>query len=209
MSVYKEIYHKYELGPIQHMTSINNLSSILQAGAIISKNNINKNGITIIDISNQSVQTGRSNKNVIGTNFTLHDFVPLYWARKTPMGLVLKEKNEEIIFLRFSTDILGMLECYISDGNAYDSKTIIKKFTQLSDLDFLSPKLINARYFAENEESKRIKQAEVLVFDRLPINNLLDIVCINAIVQAKVLDILAHCGKTYKVQVNQNFYFLS
>jgi hypothetical protein len=209
MSLYKDIYTKYELGPIQHMTSINNLSSILQIEAIVSKNNIIKSNISINDISNQSVQSGRSTKNILGTSYNLHDFVPLYWARKTPMGFVLKEKNEEIIFVRFSTEILAKFDCYISDGNAFASGTKLKKYNQISDLDLLSPGRINARYFAGSEEDKRIKQSEVLVFDKLPVDELLDIECINATVRAKVLDILAKYGSTYKVLVNQNFYFVN
>lgn len=207
MSLYKDIYTKYELGPVQHMTSVNNLSSILEQGTIFSKNKISERSISIDDISNQSVQAGRSSKKIPGSEYNLHDFVPLYWARKTPMGLVLKDKNEEIIFIRYSTDILAIFECYVSDGNAYDAQTTIKKYNQISDLDFLSPKKINARYFAESSEDKRIKQSEVLVFDSLPVDNILDIICINATVQAKVLDILAKYGKTFKVRVGPNYYF--
>lgn len=209
MNLNKKIYFKYELGPIQHMTSINNLSSILEAGAIVSKNIIINEKISIHDISNQDVQTGRSTKGIPGTSYNLHDFVPLYWARKTPMGSALRDKNNEIIFLRFSTDILAKFSCYISDGNAFTADTKIKKFNEISDLDLLSPKIINAGYFAGSEEDKRIKQSEVLVFDKLPLDELLDIVCINATVRARVLDILAKYGKNYKVLVNQNFYFVN
>jgi hypothetical protein len=209
MNLNKKIYFKYELGPIQHMTSINNLSSILKMGAIVSKNIILSNNISFSDISNPDVQDGRANKLVPETSYNLHDFIPLYWARKTPMGFVRRAMNEEIIFLRFSTDILAKFTCYISDGNALTSDTKIIKYNQISDLDLLSPKRINAGYFAGSDEDRRIKQSEVLVFGKLPLEELHDIVCINATVRAKVLEILNEYGKNYKVQANELFYFVN
>jgi hypothetical protein len=125
------------------------------------------------------------------------------------MGSALRDKSDEIIFLRFLTDILEKFSCYISDGNAFATGTRIKQYNEISDLDLLSPKIINAGYFAGSDDDKRIKQSEVLVFDKLPLDELLDIVCINATVRAKVLDILAQYGKNYKVLVNQNFYFVN
>lgn len=206
MPFYQEVKNKYELGPLQHMTSIQNLESILSMGALVAKNKVIQNGTTIVDISNSDVQAGRANKIVPGTNLNLHDFVPLYWGRRTPMSFVNQERNEEIIFLRYSADILQKHDCYLTDGNAYDAKSSFRKFTQLDDIKIVDAKTVNAWYFNQSGEEKRLKQAEVLVFEQLPVSEILDIVCFNDRTRTQVLEILAHHGKKMIVWISQNFY---
>lgn len=206
MPFYQDVKNKYELGPLQHMTSIQNLDSILTIGGLVSKTKVNRNGTTIVDISNPDVQAGRANKIVPGTALSLHDFVPIYWGRRTPMSFVNQDRNEEIIFLRYSADILQKHDCYLTDGNAYDAKTSFSKFTQLDDINIVDARAVNAWYFNQYEEDKRLKQAEVLVFEQLPVSEILDIVCFNDRTRTQVLEILARHGKKITVWVSQNFY---
>ena len=206
MAFYQDVKNKFELGPLQHMTSIQNFESILKLGSLFAKNKVIQLGTTIVDISNEDVQKGRALKNVPGTALTLHDFVPLYWGRRTPMSFVNQERNEEIIFLRYSADVLPKYDCYLTDGNAYDSKSNFCKFGQLGDISIVDSKAVNAWYFNEIPDGKRLKQAEVLVFEQLPNSDILDIVCLNDRVKAQILDILARHGKKIAVNVNSNFY---
>ena len=67
-----EIFEVYYLAPID------NLSSILTTG-ILPHNEVAKRNLSHIDISLPSVQQRRSFRG-------LHDFVPLYFACKTPMS---------------------------------------------------------------------------------------------------------------------------
>jgi hypothetical protein len=122
------------------------------------------------------------------------------------MSFVNQERNEEIIFLRYSADLLQKYVCYLTDGNAYDGKTSFHKFTQLDDINIVDAKAVNSWYFNRSDEDKRLKQAEVLVFEHLPVSEVLDIVCFNDTIRTQVLEILSRHDKKIRVLVNQNFY---
>lgn len=122
------------------------------------------------------------------------------------LSFVNQDRNEEIIFLRYSADILLKHDCYLTNGNAFDAKTRFCKFTQLDDIKIVDAKGVNAWYFNKSDEDKRLKQAEVLVFEQLPDTEILDIVCFNDRTRTQVLEILARHGKKITVWISQNFY---
>lgn len=116
--LWKQIKAKYELGYPSHMTHLENLQSILDQGGISSKNQLQQTGLLSKDISNQDVQEGRAAIIIPCTGKALHDYVPLYWVTKTPMSSAIREYNDKLIYLRFSSDILQSHACVLSDGNA-------------------------------------------------------------------------------------------
>ncbi len=203
-----QIRSKYELGEVQHMTDLQNLELILRELAILSNNQIKKKSIQILDISNQSVQCGRANITIPCTSRPLHDYVPLYWGKKTPMVSALRSQNETLVFLMFSTDLLAEFDCVLSDGNARSNGTTFKVFKQLSDLDFLNHRDINTLKFAHDDEIKRRKQSELLVLDRLPLKHLRYIICYSEIVKLKVQALLIAHGARRGVYIGRsNYYF--
>ena len=181
-----QIRQNYELGNVQHMTDFENLESIFSNGEILSHNQVNSQNVTITDISNVSVQTGRAIITIPCTGKALHNYVPLYWGKKTPMVSALRERNDSLVFLMFSTNLLAEYDCVISDGNARTAGTSFRSYTQLSDLDLLTPKDINTHKYAHDTEVKRRKQSELLVLDRLPLKHLLYLVCPSNEVKLKV-----------------------
>lgn len=209
-SLSKIIRQKYELGDVYHLTDVTNLDSIIRVKTIFSHNQISLQKIDITDISNLSVQYGRANKIIDATGKPLHDYVPLYWGRKTPMVSAIREKNETLIFLLFSTNLLEekTYECVISDGNARSNVTKFVKYSQLSDLDMLTPEYINTVKYASNEEIKRCKQSELLVLNKLPLKHMLRIVCYSPIVKSKVEALLtAHSVSSSVCIGSTNYYF--
>ena len=203
-----QIRQKYELGDVLHMTDIENLESILAHTRILSKNQMSKLGKKYIDLSNESVQSGGSNITIECTGKALHDYVPLYWGKKTPMVAVNQDRNERLIFLMFSTNFLGEYDCVICDGNARSRSTLFRKFKALNDLDLLHPLSINTVKYAISDEVKRRKQAEILVLDSLPLTHLLRIVCHSAIAKVRIEALLATHGINRGVYVGAgNYYF--
>ena len=183
----KEIKERFELASLpSHMTHIDNLNSILTSNGLFSVNTLNSSSLPFNDSSNASVQVIRANKTIPYTGKPLHDYVPLYFGRKTPMVSAIRNLNDSLIFLFFSFDILNDLECIISDGNAADAKTSFKVLQSIDDLDFLDPKSINSQSYAHDNEIKRRKQAELLILDFLPISYLKYVICPSDMVKMTV-----------------------
>ena len=86
------ILGQYGVSTINHMTHIDNLSSILDNGLISHNNPYCKR-----DISNQGVNARRERIEPI-YNKKIHDYVPFYMNIRNPM-LYVVQKNKEMILL--------------------------------------------------------------------------------------------------------------
>lgn len=203
--LYQEIKEKYQLGPASHMTHISNLAEILKTG-LLSHNQMKDKGY--FDLSDASVQLGREKKIIPHTKQYLHDFVPIYFGWKTPMVMRHQDKNEEIIFLRFSLSILQTSGVVFSDGNARSHATNFFSYTKIDDLAALNAKAINDVKWVGDDEKKRQKQAEILVPQSVPFSQVLDIVCYSKSAENRVLAALKNSGITKRVLVNPGWYYV-
>ncbi len=208
VQLFTEIYKKYQLGPACHMTHIDNVPSILAATELRSYNQMR--GQSYYNLANEDVQFGRSAKVIPITGRALHDYVPLYFGNRTPMVAVNQTSNENLVFIRFSLNLLANNGVVITDGNARSSATQFRSFTQLSDLDFINPKAINSVKYAHSPELKRQKQAEILVPERLSLDHALEFICYSTSAQQRLLVMFVGCGKKFKICVSPgNWYFNS
>jgi hypothetical protein len=202
------IKEKYELAFLPtHMSHVSNLSSIFTSNGLHSINQLKNLKLAFNDISNQSVQTKRASKTVTSTGKPLHDYVPLYFGRKTPMASALRKLNDSLIFLAFGFDILENCPCVIADGNAADVNTNFCEFNSVDDLQILDPKSINTHLYAHSDEIKRRKQAELLVLDFLPIEHLKYIICPSVVVKRTVESMAQVAGLGIKTYVGRNSYY--
>lgn len=179
------IRQRFQLGPANHMTHIENLEGILDVRGVESFNRMN--GKKYRDLSNPDVQKGRAQITIPNVNRPLHDYVPLYFGFKTPMVAVNQDRNEDLIFLRLSLDVLSMPGVVITDGNARANETKFVPYQSIDDLKILDVKAIQSVKYANNPQMKRRKQAEILIPDFLPIERVLDIICFNDTPMARVL----------------------
>jgi hypothetical protein len=208
-SLSEQIQHRYELKDVQHMIDINNLESILIDGYIYSKNTMMSLHKQYFNISNSSVQEGRSKILIEKTNQNLHDYVPLYWGRKTPMVAALQKQNESLIFLMFSTNLLNDYSCVISDGNARSDLTNFKSYQDIDDLRILNAKNINTVKYASSQSTKRLKQAELLVLEKLPLKHLSYIVAFSEKAKHQITQLLTtHSIHSHVYVGASNYYYL-
>lgn len=152
---------------LNYLVHIDNLESILAIG-ILSKNEAERRGILHEDISLESVQGHRAARRL--GDRPLHDFVPLYFAPKTPMSSRLRERNEVLCLLVVgATKVCGDAdELWVSDGNAATGAT--RFFPDPDGLDHVNWAVIDARYWADEIEfpdGKRQRSAELLVYPRV------------------------------------------
>ncbi|MDF5725964.1 MAG: DUF4433 domain-containing protein [Rhizonema sp. PD37] len=153
------------------MTAISNLHSIFEHG-LLSHNEAHRLSI-ITDISDPNVQNLRSIKRV--NNISLHNYVPFYFSPRNPMLYVRQEMQNQIAFLSTDPRLLLDSSTIFSDGNAAAQNTNFYCGTPL--LDELPWNIINAYYWNEFEDGKRIKCAEVLVYPRVEVQRILKIFC--------------------------------
>jgi hypothetical protein len=187
------------------MTHIKNLAGIVQEGAIRAYNFMR--GRSYRNLSNDDVQQGRAGITVPASGRPLHDYTPLYFGFKTPMVAWNQAHNEELIFLRFSLNILAEDGVIITDGNARSTGTQFRRFQSLDDLSILDVRAVNSVRYASDSEMKRKKQAEILFPDAISFSNVLDIICFSTTAQNRVLAILAKSGMKMSVKVNPGWYF--
>jgi hypothetical protein len=202
----KQIYAKYQLGPASHMTHMDNVGAILEAGELRSYHLMR--GHSYRNLANDDVQAGRAAKAVPVTGRPLHEYVPLYFGNRTPMVAVNERHNEDIVFIRLSLDLLAIGGVVITDGNARSVATQFREFTQLSDLDLVDARAINTVKYSGDPELKRKKQAEVLIPERLALSYVYEFICYSNEAKQRLLAIFEQYGKKFRVTVSPgNWYF--
>jgi hypothetical protein len=79
---------------IFHITAIANLPTILGRGALQSKTLLAAKGVTYSNIAYQGVQGKRARKKVVKPpGGTIHDYVPFYFAPRSPMLYTINQGN--------------------------------------------------------------------------------------------------------------------
>lgn len=203
--LYLQIKQRFQLGPASHMTHLDNLRSILKSGELRSYNKMRGNSYH--NLANEDVQKGRAGITVDVSNRPLHDYVPLYFGWKTPMVAWNQKHNEELIFLRFSLDILKRTDTVITDGNARAKATQFRSFTDISNLEIIDAHATNSVKYAHDDEFKRRKQAELLILDSLPLSEVLDIVCFSESSKSLIVNLFKEFDITKPVKANAGWYF--
>ncbi len=180
------------------MTAINNLPSILQHG-LLSHNEAHRLSL-VTDISDSTVQSLRSNRKI--DNIELHDYVPLYFSPRNPMLYVRREIQHQIVILGVDPCLLFESTTIFSDGNAAAIET--KFYRGVSLLDNLPWDIINAVYWNDIPDGKRIKCAEILVYPKIDIKNILKIFCYSLSQVEEVRAIIDSLSRDVNIVVERN-----
>lgn len=158
------ILGQYGVTTINHMTHIDNLSSILGNGLISHNNPYCKR-----DISNQEVNARRERIEPIYSK-KIHDYVPFYINIRNPMLYVVqKQQGDDIVILGYSPDILFEKNILFTDRNA---ATNAVRFTgdafDLGNENFINmDRVFNIYGETLDKELKHIMQAEILVPEKV------------------------------------------
>ncbi|WP_167247680.1 DarT ssDNA thymidine ADP-ribosyltransferase family protein [Acinetobacter sp. Tr-809] len=192
-----------------HFTHIENLESILKNG-LLSTNAKLGLGVTHENIANNNIQYTRS-RIIIDNDlnlrsldyiwdedeikYRLHDFVPFYFAYKCPMLFqVLTSKNideDEIIF--FVIDVKKCLSelksTYFSSASINRIENLPKLYNRDADLDNLNWDEITNLKGVGSDTLKQQRMAELLIYDRLPLNYIDHIIVWNERIKKRLTNI--------------------
>lgn len=211
-----------------HMTAIDNLDSILSKGALICKNSCSEDQIHYVNIAHSSVQNKRNTKNVpVPPHGYLHDYVPFYFAPRSPMLYVINQGNVEgchyrqdsIIYLQTTVErILGTSHLFVfTDRNASLDYAIFESdYTNLSktvNWTYLtSPPALDSycKFFHDTvdyPQRREMRQAEFLVYNTFPIHLISEIGVHNNNVLMFVKRSLSKYHLNIPVSVKPDWYF--
>jgi len=219
---------KYEIGLLFHILHHSNLAGVLKNG-LLSHNEAYRKGLVKQDISMADVQQIRANK-VDGIHFRpLHDYVPFYFRSINPMLYKRKDKQEELLLLCVSPEIIKDENTIFTDGNA--ASAITNFYRGIENLQNIPLEVIfERRYWNDVPDGKRIVCAEVLVYLLVPREKIIGIICPNEAMRNYVLslndepdifkneevkkikrehdiDTIAYRGHKLYVAINRSFFF--
>jgi len=189
------------------MTHIENITHILEYGITL-KNSLNANP-DYISIGDKSLIDTRATKGVNISNgnrsdsygtIILGDYIPFYFGVRMPMLYVMQHggnyvekatppQNIVYVVCKLSDIILSGINFYFSDGHATDNLSLFYDSSKIENLPIIIDKnAITAKFWSDNLDIKRKKQAEFLVANDIPANLLAGFVCYNEIAKQHLID---------------------
>lgn len=207
------------LTAIYHITHISNLTKIIQNGLWCDAQ-IRLQSFVSVGIAHPELKARRARTSVTAAaGGTLADYVPFYFANRTPMlyslhtGYVLGYEGGQanIIYLVSSVERVAQGDrpwCF-TNGHAVEVP-LTNFFGTLDDLNQVDWPVIRHWSWKNTDDDpdrKRRKQAEFLVHQAFPWSWIEEIGVINATVRDQVTALLAGCTHLPPVTVRSNWYY--
>ncbi|UJH73330.1 MULTISPECIES: type II toxin-antitoxin system toxin DNA ADP-ribosyl transferase DarT [Burkholderia] len=215
---------------IFHITAIANFAQVCATAHLWPKNVLARAGMSYSNIAYQRIQRMRAEKVVTkGPGGLLHDYVPFYFAPRSPMLSTINQGNvdgcqwrqADIIHLESTVpNVVGAQLRYVFyDRNA--SLAIARPYDDLGDIDKVSWDLITEEpcmdgyckyWFNRNDPARYVdrmerRQAEFLVHERFPLALVTRIGVANEQARTVVANIIAGAGLAIPTTVQPNWYF--
>ncbi len=205
--------------PIYHITPIDNLESIISEGGLLAYNVMLETGTNYTNIAYENIQDRRARIRVpCGAGGVLHDYVPFYFAPRSPMLYTINQGNVpnytqgQAALIHLVSDVEDIdargLDFVFTDGHA------VMQFTDFfDDLDYLGAidwDVMESRYWSDTNEDndrKRRRQAEFLVRNFFPWELITEIGVINYTIQSQVENILQIFTDQTPVRVHKDWYY--
>lgn len=204
---------------IYHITHIKKLPSILRSEGILANNRLKFQPIDYVNMSHQTIQDKRAKINVpCSRGGTLHDYVPWYFAPRSPMLYAIDKGNVQgyeegqtpvIHLVAAAEDIASEnIPFAFTDGHAIMSYS--EFYDNLSYLNAIDWEIMKERYWTDTSEDgdrKRRRQAEFLVYQFLPWTLVRGIGVIDDRIKVEVEKILQKFTKETRVKVYSEWYY--
>jgi hypothetical protein len=205
--------------PICHITHVENLPLILSAGGLRACSTLRQRGVDYTNIAHQTIQDRRATRLVhFGPGGTLHDYVPFYFAPRSPMLYTISRGNVEgyaegqnpVVHLVSTAQAVQAagLPFVFTDGHGI--MVFSQFYDSLKHLDQVDWNVMRSRQWAdtpEDSDRKRRRQAEFLVHGFFPWNLVSQIGVVNAEMKVRVESLLSGASHQPSVHVRQQWYY--
>ena len=162
---------------IFHITHISNLPKIIDEKGLWSENEKDRRGLSPIIIGYVELKDRRKKVMVpVGKKGVLSDYVPFYFAPRSPMlycintGTVngYSEGQDPVLHLvSYAEDVrANSLDFVFTEGHPVINYSDF--FEDLADLNEINWAVMKKRYWSNQDEDKRQRQAEFLVYRFFP-----------------------------------------
>lgn len=202
---------------IFRITHINNVPWLLDHG--LHSRNSSTFDPNFRNIGNADLITRRHSREVPIAPFgTLSDYIPFYFTPYSIMmynihtgyGGISKEPNEEIVILVTSLHRISELGQPFVYTNQHAYPVTAEYFSSLDDLHRVDWPLLQRKDFKHDPEDpgkKERYQAEALIYQHVPVEALLGIVCFNQKAEMQLQNALKSHSVTPKLVVKPTWYF--
>jgi hypothetical protein len=200
--------------PIYHFTHFDNLAKLLSTGEILCKNEMTALNITYTNSAFESVQAHREGFQVpVSRRGTIHDYVPFYFNSLSPMlytincGNVENINCQDLVFLKSSAQTVEASGSDFAFTDGHGIMGLSDYYDDLIDLVQVPWNVINARYWNNFPDGKRLRQSEFLVYKRFNCCLIELIGVYNENMKNSVETLLSRSQQPHLVQVMRNWYF--
>lgn len=204
---------------IFHITQKDNLRKIVDSGGLIAQSQIQAQQVQYCNIAHSSIQDRRSHTPVpCGPEGYLHDYVPFYFAPRSPMLYAIHMGNVDgctagqgdIIYLVTTAQkIASANHPYVfTDGHGIMAMSDF--YEDLRYLDEVDWQVMKAKYWNDTNtdpDRKRRRQAEFLVFQKLPWAMIEEITTIDEKMRSHVQGIMSKSKHQPPIKVRSNWYY--
>lgn len=205
---------------LYHITPISNLATIVQTGTLLAKNRLQTSEATYTSIAYEHIQDRRYSKTVpCGPGGVLHDYVPFYFAPRSPMlgaihiGNVPGYTSDQRSILHLVTTAEAIAEAGLgfafSDGHAVMGYTSF--YDDLNDINTaIDWDIMETKYWRDTQEDgdrKRRRQAEFLVYQAVPWPLIRGIGVMDEGIATEVNQILRQFGQTMTARLRPQWYY--
>lgn len=196
---------------LYHITHLNNLPGILNAGGLKANNGIDPRSYT--NISHRHIQNRRAKISIpCGPRGSLHHYVPFFFSSRPPMlySLYKRQLQQDIIYIVTSVQKIRQNNhpFVFSDGHATMQFTSF--YDDLSDLDKIDWPLMQETFWRdtiEDGDRQRRKQAEFLIHQFVPFTSCLGIAVANSSILYRVKRILTDHQLDMYVKIRPDWYY--
>ncbi|HPA47534.1 MAG TPA: DUF4433 domain-containing protein [bacterium] len=204
---------------IYHITHIRNLQSICSAGGIFSDLQMKVREVNLNSIAHEHIRQRRASRSVpIAPYGTLGDYVPFYFAPRSPMLYAVRGRQVEgfsgtqndILYFVSSVEqvIAHKLPFVFADGHA--AMGISRFFNDPNDLNQIDWDIMEVQYWRDTDQDpdrKRRRQAEFLVKDFIPWD-LFDMIGVfDESIGNQVLEFIHSARHQPEVSVHRDWYY--
>ena len=216
--------------PVFHITAIDNLASIAKVGALLATHLLNARGLVGVNIAYEQIQGRRAVKAIpLAPGGTVHDYVPFYFAPRSPMLFTINNGNvpncdyrqDDIVHLVSQAQAIrgaGQRFVFSDIHAALDYARFFDDLTRLDEIQwrifFEAPSLEGYCVYWQNRHRplhhmsrKESRQAEFLVHQQLPIAAISEIGVRTQEGEARIRAALAGAAWKPTVKVVPGWYY--
>ena len=211
-----------QFGTLFHFTHLDHVSSILDLGALISDDEAQRDGLVTTEAGNPDIKERRRRIGVpCGPGGTVSEYVPFYFAARSPMMLSIKSgrvptfRGDHRDLVYFVTSVQQVLDdelpFVITDRNAAVGVAEFSDQVEvLNGDDFVDWNVMNLTIWKdvpEYPDRMERRMAELLVHGEVPLPTILECAAHNDVTAARLEHMFDSAGWAISVTVRPNWYY--